>query len=643
MSGTRISAAKRLRVPARGETAKPATRSGAEATPEKDRNGRVLTFYSYKGGTGRTMALANIAWILASSGKQVLMIDWDLEAPGLHRYFRPFLDDPELVSSPGLVDFFAEFSEGARLEVLNQSTVKKADTPAWYQQYSDLLRFAVSIDYEFPDNGVIDLIPAGRQGASYAMLVNSIHWDDFYDKLGGGVFLESVKVQLRKEYDYILIDSRTGLSDTSGICTVQMPDELVVCFTLNRQSIYGAAAVAESAGRSRRKPSGEPGLKTWPIPMRVELAEKNRLEAARSLMKDQFSSHLWHLTRTQRAEYWEGIEVLYFPYYAYEEILATIADPPRQSTTLLNSMEIITRNLTEGDVHQLVAIKEKDRLELRGRYGETERTLPSAESTSGHRIYLSYSQMDITTQQMHGLVDVLKQNLPPCNIFWDELIPLGSNWEEYLQGEMEKAGIVVAFLGMEGSNSNWVRKEARAALDGKKLLVPVFVNAGKSDYWSSIPSEIRALRGVSLPSRPEFWTAKTLQPLTDGLKRLFVQLPIKLPVDPDDPQKGRWGGKNRLNGRELTAAVTKVSKNWFDVTLTVKTVRGKPLTGPVTFHLHPSFSNGVQTVEADAGAATITLQTWGAFTVGAVMEDGNTALELDLAELKDAPNEFRER
>jgi len=251
--------------------------------------------------------------------------------------------------------------------------------------------------------------------------------------------------------------------------------------------------------------------------------------------------------------------------------------------------------------------------------------------------------MDITTQQMHGLVDVLKQNLPPCNIFWDELIPLGSNWEEYLQGEMEKAGIVVAFLGMEGSNSNWVRKEARAALDGKKLLVPVFVNAGKSDYWSSIPSEIRALRGVSLPSRPEFWTAKTLQPLTDGLKRLFVQLPIKLPVDPDDPQKGRWGGKNRLNGRELTAAVTKVSKNWFDVTLTVKTVRGKPLTGPVTFHLHPSFSNGVQTVEADAGAATITLQTWGAFTVGAVMEDGNTALELDLAELKDAPNEFRER
>jgi MinD-like ATPase involved in chromosome partitioning or flagellar assembly len=34
--------------------------------------------------------LANVAWILASNGKRVLTIDWDLEAPGLHRYFRDY-------------------------------------------------------------------------------------------------------------------------------------------------------------------------------------------------------------------------------------------------------------------------------------------------------------------------------------------------------------------------------------------------------------------------------------------------------------------------------------------------------------------------------------------------------------------------
>src|SRR5438874_11280472 len=68
--------------------------------------GRIYTFYSYKGGTGRSMALANFAWIMAASGKRVLVIDWDLEAPGLHRYFRPFLTDPDLFETDGLIDTF---------------------------------------------------------------------------------------------------------------------------------------------------------------------------------------------------------------------------------------------------------------------------------------------------------------------------------------------------------------------------------------------------------------------------------------------------------------------------------------------------------------------------------------------------------
>ena len=55
--------------------------------------GQIITFYSYKGGTGRTMALANVAWILASNGKRVLAVDWDLESPGLHKFFHPFLDE----------------------------------------------------------------------------------------------------------------------------------------------------------------------------------------------------------------------------------------------------------------------------------------------------------------------------------------------------------------------------------------------------------------------------------------------------------------------------------------------------------------------------------------------------------------------
>jgi MinD-like ATPase involved in chromosome partitioning or flagellar assembly len=46
----------------------------------------ITTFYSYKGGVGRTMIVANIAAKLASWGYSVLCVDGDFEAPGLSYY-----------------------------------------------------------------------------------------------------------------------------------------------------------------------------------------------------------------------------------------------------------------------------------------------------------------------------------------------------------------------------------------------------------------------------------------------------------------------------------------------------------------------------------------------------------------------------
>ena len=81
--------------------------------------GEVTTFYSYKGGTGRSMALANVACILAKSQEgRVLMIDWDLEAPGLHRFFRQRIVDGsnpinncDLNEKLGLIDLFNDLKK----------------------------------------------------------------------------------------------------------------------------------------------------------------------------------------------------------------------------------------------------------------------------------------------------------------------------------------------------------------------------------------------------------------------------------------------------------------------------------------------------------------------------------------------------
>ena len=45
---------------------------------------RTITYYSYKGGVGRTLLVANTAKYLSTLGKTVFALDLDLEAPGLH-------------------------------------------------------------------------------------------------------------------------------------------------------------------------------------------------------------------------------------------------------------------------------------------------------------------------------------------------------------------------------------------------------------------------------------------------------------------------------------------------------------------------------------------------------------------------------
>jgi hypothetical protein len=67
----------------------------------------IVTFYSYKGGVGRSMALANIAILLARRGLSVLAVDWDLEAPGLENYFSYFTMD---VQRPGSTIWLAHYA-----------------------------------------------------------------------------------------------------------------------------------------------------------------------------------------------------------------------------------------------------------------------------------------------------------------------------------------------------------------------------------------------------------------------------------------------------------------------------------------------------------------------------------------------------
>lgn len=92
-------------------------------------DGTVVSFYSYKGGVGRTLALANVAAALAGWGYRVLALDWDLEAPGLSHYFRTWVDAPAF----GLVDLVEQIAAGEQPNVgraTNERSAARAAGPA---------------------------------------------------------------------------------------------------------------------------------------------------------------------------------------------------------------------------------------------------------------------------------------------------------------------------------------------------------------------------------------------------------------------------------------------------------------------------------------------------------------------------------
>jgi hypothetical protein len=179
--------------------------------------GTVITFYSYKGGVGRSMAVANIAWILAAKhDKRVIVVDWDLEAPGLHRFFS--VADTAL--PPGVIDYFKTY----------QRALRRPDPP-FSQSDVAIDPYLLSIK-SFDNGGSIRLMSAGaqRDRGQYVEDVRTFDWKDLYDNWNGAQIIEGMRSQFREKAEITLIDSRTGITDIGGVCTVQLPDVVVFVF-----------------------------------------------------------------------------------------------------------------------------------------------------------------------------------------------------------------------------------------------------------------------------------------------------------------------------------------------------------------------------------------------------------------------------
>lgn len=198
----------------------------------------TLAFYSYKGGAGRSLLLANAARYLASLDKGVVALDLNLEAPGLHYKLGSANPGgkPERIGGavPYLVATAQEATSAPPLEEHMIEVPVPADSDGWLR-----------------------LMPAGpapdrAYWTALKQLGDQIRFDD---PSGQGLMsLLDLQARIRAELkpDYLLIDARAGVTELGGLATTVLADTVICVFVANPESLDGTLTVAEAVKTAPR-------------------------------------------------------------------------------------------------------------------------------------------------------------------------------------------------------------------------------------------------------------------------------------------------------------------------------------------------------------------------------------------------------
>ena len=234
----------------------------------------ILTYFSHKGGVGRTTAMVSTAILMARDGHKVALVDLDIEAPGLGSFFGESTDE-------GLIDLLI--------------------APSVHPLALDTAAIRVSDESIIGDGAPIRVLPAGVVDEHYMEMMARL---DMGSSTNGGEMrqkLTQVLGAIAEQWpglDYVLVDARAGFHDLGGLMLASLTHGAVVVATLNPQSHLGvrqvARLLAKPASRSSRKPvplvvahgmAPEPGT-------RNERHENNQLrEIIHGILVDEYYPH----------------------------------------------------------------------------------------------------------------------------------------------------------------------------------------------------------------------------------------------------------------------------------------------------------------------------------------------------------------
>lgn len=185
----------------------------------------IISFFSFKGGVGRTTSLVATALILARNGHRVAMVDLDLEAPGLATIFNIDPDENE-----GIIDYLLEYQiYGSRTNLPIKTITGLSSEP-------------------------LQLLPAGKIDNNYLEKLARLDFQNFVNS-GIQKNMQEMLKKLEREttpLDFILIDARAGFHDIGGLLISTLSHGAVVFGSQSRQSWAGLTSVIRHIGKINR-------------------------------------------------------------------------------------------------------------------------------------------------------------------------------------------------------------------------------------------------------------------------------------------------------------------------------------------------------------------------------------------------------
>jgi len=448
----------------------------------KDTNnlpGQIITFYSYKGGTGRSMAVANLSCLLgrdlSRTSQRVLIMDWDLEAPGLHRYFSARCELPQFREQEGVANYFQ-----ALIGLLQ-------DSPELYQALTapggcKLLEQTMPLGrYITPDvvPGV-DFMRAGLFNSDYARLASAFNWVNFYNQFGG--VIRTFREMLAENYAYILIDSRTGITDVSGICTTLLPEKLVGVFVPNRQSLDGLCDIVRQAIDYRSKADDDfRPLSVFPLPSRIENAEKGLKDEWRTTYQKTFEALFkqeYQINNCDLTDYFTEVSLPHTSYYAYGEKIAVLEEKVRDAQSLSTAYARFFDRLFHLDTPwELPETSPQTAVALSA-------PAPTRFTEPLYDAFLSYAKADqVDVARMEAKLSELD-----VRCFFDkrDLLP-GEEWVSAISQAMAASRAVLVFFGPTGTPP-WSDQSSLSMLESyakqpEKRVIPVLLPGASLDTF----------------------------------------------------------------------------------------------------------------------------------------------------------------